>query len=328
MTQTVEVKVKNKRQYEKNVEGEEEMEIPDEYNPVRKARYSSQRQVTQAFINGKFPTHNVVKMGVSDKLAGKIYSSDNFKGYLYSEGKGKIMHYRTKETIRTKNGLIIVNSQCYSGGFAHCSPPSHSRRDGTLPLTTINREIDNSMYDIVSVESGDKYGSPTLAEFEDSSGVAVINDETSKRRGSVVFKVTKKEMEELNDPAELPKLLKPELVEYYEDYGRDVVRQGEWFFVPQEDLEVPKDKVIKRLKQCRDSDGNLKRWSDGDDYLGSHIPRDMFITADGRVFVRGTVRHIRNEHEMVNLGETWHLAFKERYKDTYIAEPQGGSKAD
>lgn len=42
------------------------------------------------------------------------------------------------------------------------------------------------------------------------------------------------------------------------------------------------------------------------DTLDSHRPRDIAVTDEG-TFVRGTFRHIRNEHKMLNVEERWHL---------------------
>lgn len=329
MTQTVEVKLHEYPKYRRSETreiGKEKIEIPDEYVPVRKARYGSQRQVTQAFIKGKFPTHNVSES--NEKYVGRLYSSDNFQATVRDDGSGLIRHYRTIETVRTKTGLIIVNSQCWSGGFAHCSPPSFSKRDGTLPLTDLINVIDNPIENIVRVKSASDRRHPTVAKYEDGSGVAVLRDGTSKNYGEeVVFKLTKDEMRDLENVSEVDEIIKPASVKRVED-RKDVVRQGEWWFIPRPQVSFSKDRVVKALKQIRNDDGELKKWSREDDHLGNHVPRDKVIMDDGRMFVRGTVRHLQDDHDMINLGETWHKALKQRDKEVHIAEPRGGGRAD
>lgn len=45
------------------------------------------------------------------------------------------------------------------------------------------------------------------------------------------------------------------------------------------------------------------------DVLESHVPRDLAVTEDpDAMYVRGTVRHVDNEHQMINLDDRWHLA--------------------
>lgn len=48
-------------------------------------------------------------------------------------------------------------------------------------------------------------------------------------------------------------------------------------------------------------------YDDALDTLDSHRPRDLAVTDDG-IFVRGSFRHLRNEHKMTNLNDRWHLA--------------------
>lgn len=336
MTQTVEVKIVESRRFngKTSTYDTREIEIPEDYEPVRRASYNTQSEVTSAFVEGKFPYHNVrmrsSRDGETTIYGGYLYSSENFHAILRSDGRGTITHYRTIETIRTYNGQIIVNSQCWSGGFAHCSPPRGDDNDGSLPLTLLNsRGFGKSIYDIVDVREKHDYGGyPKVAEFEDGTGVAVISDETSNNwQEEVVFKLTKKEMNELDDIENVAEYIKPDMVKGVEE-RKDVVRQGEWWFIPYPDKEFPKGRIIKALKQSRDSDGNIKSYRSMDEDLGNHVPRDKVLLDDGRVFVRGTVRHLQGDHEMINLEETWHKAVRERYKEVRVAEPRGGGRVD
>jgi predicted Zn-ribbon and HTH transcriptional regulator len=68
--------------------------------------------------------------GIDNKRSG----SNNF-----SSCDGVLTHYRTIEAIRTTDGKIIENRECWSGGFAHCSSPKHI--DAWLDLTTLNSEF-------------------------------------------------------------------------------------------------------------------------------------------------------------------------------------------
>jgi hypothetical protein len=43
-----------------------------------------------------------------------------------------------------------------------------------------------------------------------------------------------------------------------------------------------------------------------DEWLDSHNPRDLSFDADDTPVVRGSFRHVDNEHAMCNVGERWH----------------------
>jgi hypothetical protein len=52
-----------------------------------------------------------------------------------------------------------------------------------------------------------------------------------------------------------------------------------------------------------------ERYDMATDALDSHVPRDLAVTADpDAMYVRGTFRHVDNEHKMINLRDRWHLA--------------------
>ena len=95
------------------------------YKPTSRACYDCQAKVARKWAEGWYPTHT----------DGRLYSSDNFRGQQHPDGAGTLWHCRTREAIRTKSGLIINNSQCWSRGFAHCSPAPGA--DHRLPLSAI-----------------------------------------------------------------------------------------------------------------------------------------------------------------------------------------------
>lgn len=132
------------------------------YHATKRKAYGSQQEVAEAWADGAFPTHNVGRRGRAE-----LYSSPNFRGFQHPDGTGRLMHYGTREAIRTHNGLIIANQQCWSRGFAHCSPPRD--RDATLPLSAIESLSDrrDDVFDIVEVRSDNAY---TLAVIDGEDG--------------------------------------------------------------------------------------------------------------------------------------------------------------
>lgn len=93
-----------------------------------------------------------------------------------------------------------------------------------------------------------------------------------------------------------------------------IQRQGEWLFVPT-DLKFKRNEIVK--------------W----DKLGgtNHTPRDT-VCRDGRMFVRGTVRHANRLkgykvsysgylRRMVRLGNVWHEAVKLNFVHSWAGAP-------
>lgn len=107
--------------------------------------------------------------------------------------------------------------------------------------------------------------------------------------------------------------------------GECIIRQGEWYFLPQPDFSPHENEVEKPLN------------GDARTPLGSHTPRDVVVrdpdqqTLDGEsatepeIYVRGTVRHNRNEHAMFNLYEMWHRVV-ENTEDMYVFEGRRGGR--
>lgn len=51
---------------------------------------------------------------------------------------------------------------------------------------------------------------------------------------------------------------------------------------------------------------NKQDFLDANERLDSHTPRDLSLDDDGTPVVRGTFRHVDNEHAMLNVGDRWH----------------------
>lgn len=67
---------------------------------------------------------------------------------------------------------------------------------------------------------------------------------------------------------------------------------------------------------CDDNYGHIT--SNMRDILDSHVPRDLAVEPDPvKPYVRGSFRHVDNEHQMINLEERWHLV-AENTKDVTV----------
>jgi hypothetical protein len=97
--------------------------------------------------------------------------------------------------------------------------------------------------------------------------------------------------------------LKPQAVRLAEDMGREVKRQGDIFAIPMPSL---------TLRQLRKEKGALVKH--GSLFNTNHAASEVYLTADGRHYIRGVLRHVpanrRPDHVRVNVGKTWHLAIK------------------
>lgn len=116
---------------------------------------------------------------------------------------------------------------------------------------------------------------------------------------------------------------------------KDAVRQGEWWFFPAEDEDIGKhgrpdgryerssDVKVKPLTKKERKDAALNN----SEYVGTpehgfkttyggklarivpdseHFAREVVVTPEGFVFVRGWVKHVRHDHEPVSLNG-WHV---------------------
>lgn len=193
------------------------------YEETDRKSYGSQKEVADAWADGKFPTHNVFSSGESVLYTGSpdgnltggrrrrglggrtsrrsssssSSSSDgpkgksaNFYAVQRTDGSGTLWHYQTREAWRTHSGMVISNQQCWSGGFAHCSPPGDY--DVELPYSaleslymdpyTVERVIGqpHDVYrEFSDTTSTLRRARNSIVVFEDGSAVAIGHDSTA-----------------------------------------------------------------------------------------------------------------------------------------------------
>lgn len=134
----------------------------------------NQQWVANQWADGALPTHESGNLRTS---------TGNFCGKQYPDGHGRLVHYSTTEAIRTRNGLIISNAQCYSRGFAHCTTPNADYRSNeylSLPLTSLESRYNDlpDVYDIREVRTGDddENGYDRLVVYDDGAAIRANKD--------------------------------------------------------------------------------------------------------------------------------------------------------
>lgn len=245
------------------------------YTASARKAYGSQQGCADAWAEGKFPTHNMTMGG-----GAKLYSSPNFEGIQYPDGRGKLMHYRTREAIRTRNGLVVSNEQCWSAGFAHCSAPRSA--DATLPLSALESFLDDE-HDVYDVERVVKDGLHRVAVL-DGYGVAFGRD-SSAVLGThpFAFRVSPDEIElaeEIGVEAMIDQVLTPDAVEAS---GLDVVDSSE--FTRTKHYNDEKHEAM--IGAHKDAGGETSmietgRWRDDYEGIAQHFRADL----RGEVVVR------------------------------------------
>lgn len=173
---------------------------------------------------------------VADLFKMGIYDKESANGNYYSESvilengiAGKLVHYSTTEAIRTVNGLVIANSECWSSGWAKCSI-GWANVDLRLPLSTLRRDIDiddllnleivqnDAIKEVMLIKTGDIYILFGRDENDNSSYMAQL-----PHKAETVFEGLQS--------------LKPKIVQQAFDKDLTVKRQGDIFFVPT-DMEI------------------------------------------------------------------------------------------
>jgi hypothetical protein len=155
------------------------------YEPTGRAVHECQQDVADAWANGKLPTHETGRSkkgrrSTDENQAAVLRTAPrrngrvNFKGYQFPDGSGLLKHYSTIEAIRTIEGLIISNSECYARGRARCSVPNF--KHGSLPLSKLNMKLgdDNTIYEIVAIN---ELANEEDAEIVFESGDAMLGSE-------------------------------------------------------------------------------------------------------------------------------------------------------
>jgi len=333
------------------------LDVPhSRYDKTNKQVYSTQHDVAEAWVNGKYP-------GDDGGTAVVRNSSEHFKGIQRSDGSGVLRHYRTIEAVRTLNGLVISNKQCWARGFAHCTKPSGVNH--RLPLSTIEAQLEDGdkLRHINSVveEGSDKvvylkdrdYGfyvgrDPSIRDTDDTMIIKLKGDELDLKPSEVCKELlTPEEVKESglkvyhSDEYAKTRFVDPdeEVIEreglkedksrygrsdvfknhkmYREDLqGECVVRHGEWFFIPAPDF-VPGE--MEESSMLLDGEYNTE--------LGSHEVRrkDSLWKVGEDLYLRGTVGHAHKDHKSVNLGDVWYKAVRHD-RDVVIAPSEAGTR--
>jgi len=90
--------------------------------------------------------------------------------------------------------------------------------------------------------------------------------------------------------------------------GEAYVRQGEFFFVPQEGMTKPRGIDLEKKVLIENRGRDAEEWR--------HVATEGF-RLDGVQYVRGTVRH--PEHKMCSLGNVWHRVYEAQGAGTHGA---------
>lgn len=116
--------------------------------------------------------------------------------------------------------------------------------------------------------------------------------------------------------------------------GDCIVRQGEYFFIPTELPENAGDFCMEEIENgAIEVDPAL--WEESGTWnsasmLGSHNASEMKITLTGELYVRGSVTHDSNDHNMISLGDTWHRVVTHGIPSLSVdtGPRNGGTQAD
>lgn len=122
-------------------------------------------------------------------------------------------------------------------------------------------------------------------------------DETGKGNNRYFMTELKGEPQTIEEAYEA---LKPDEVREAESNGIRVLRQGEWFFIPCDN--VPSGEITKKF---------YLHGNEGD--TGHHFASEGFRGDDGREYVRGIVKHEEGDHLQLKLYEDV------KQKDWYVA---------
>ena len=202
-----------------------------------KANTMNQDHVATLFKKGVFGKHTK-KINFSWSRSANYYSESNES--RIKEGKlvkaGKLIHYSTTEGIRTFDGQVIENIQCWSAGWAKCSL---SGADYHLPISTLETIYqDKDLLDLKVIQESESLQA-TLFKVKDDY-LVYGNDLIDHSRYLVKIPTSAESVQQALDS------LKPLLARN----NVNVQRQGDIFFIPidsqgilfppkPEDLQVP-----------------------------------------------------------------------------------------
>lgn len=163
------------------------------------------------------------KKGVYGKSTKTIYEGyhgkeSNYKSVGRVGNSGQLIHYSTTEAIRTNDGTVIENFECWSAGWAKCSIRGADYR---LPISTLERVYsDDELLLELKVLEFNRDLQATLFRVKDDYmlfGTDLLDSSL------YMVKIPK----EARTVSEALETLKPELAK-----NGDFQRQGDIFFVP------------------------------------------------------------------------------------------------
>ncbi len=220
---------------------------------------------------------------------------------------GRLYSYGALIAVRCTDGSVLINSDRYSYTTER-HKPTYTRFGDGVDVVRVSFHTLTRIYSIsypfrelkcVRITDCNNESHSAILEYENHY-VLKSRDESGEFIIDFGFNAVKNVEDAI-------KRLLPSEIKYRDDI--DCKRQGEWFFVPvDDDIKISKRDVIKAL-----SDYYKKGFGAKSLKLGNHVPRDMYIDKNGRIYVRGTVRHVHRDHRMLNLGNTWHLVIRSKY---------------
>lgn len=192
------------------------------------------------------------------------YECESGTGNFYSE-MGILTHYRTVEAIKTYNSEIISNRDCWSRGFARCSPPplTDYRLNLTLIGNAVRTQQDLRTIEIIDhVEESQQNRPATLltvaleyykGEWDSAKAEEVKETYREKRYLLNAFDDSGAFVAELKKPCtnvkEAFESMKPKIVKLAQAIGLEVKRQGELFFIP---TDVKTSQVVDLQKRTKE----------------------------------------------------------------------------
>lgn len=228
---------------QKQQKGVSKMALKFETRPVEHIEYETYASYyyterVKAVLNGSskrtkgFTQHEVACLFVHDKEAHS--STDNFR----SEN-GILWHYRTVEALKTLNGIIINNRNCWSRGFAKCTSPPLINYSLNLSIFPFRVEKLRQLEIIDHVDKSQNDRAATLVEIDE---VYLLNAYDEGRPFVAELYGKPRTVKEAFES------MKPKIVKMAQAMNLGVKRQGELFFIP---TEVKTSQVTGTKKRTR-----------------------------------------------------------------------------
>ncbi len=275
------------------------------------------REVLNEWLEHRYPRVAKVLAGKSRRTKGfsneEVWmlwehgkEAESYNGNLWTDGI-TLYSYSTPIAVKCKNS-ILVNTHFYSTTTS-CHRP-YVRNSVDVDFEVLRNWI--SYRELKELYVLDEEGDAVLLYKNSGDDLYILI--LREGRNEYGVKLSKP----CRTVAGAKEMLIPREVKLAIKDRRDVKRQGEWYFIPFPEMQFPRDVIEYPLKLYR-------RWGAEDKHLGRHIAREKVAwvfsieEAEGNpyfehsriyIFVRGTVRHVRQDHRMLNLGETWHLAVR------------------